>query len=134
MIYSRDMDHSPEKLYNKLKQGLYTAHLSTCSDNCPHAAAVWYIVEDKVIYIVTEGIKLRNIRKNPKVALSIENSSQGMPEWTVTILGTADIVTDESKFLKYNKKINNKYGADEDDWEDNTLVEVTVGSYNLLIY
>lgn len=128
------MNYTPEKLFEKLSSGLYTAHLSTCSNNRPHVAAVWYVIENETIYIVTEGVKLRNIRKNPKVSLSIEKSSQGMPEWTVTILGTADIVTDETKFFTYNKKINNKYGADEDDWEDNTLVEITIGTYNLLIY
>jgi len=104
------------------------ATLGTCVDGRPHVAPLWYRYEDGVVEIVTTGRKLSNVRENPRVALAVEKSTDGRPEWTVSIRGTATVIEDEDAFRTANSRINRKYGADEDAWTDNTLVRIEVGS------
>ncbi|XVH30949.1 pyridoxamine 5'-phosphate oxidase family protein [Haloferacaceae archaeon DSL9] len=110
------------------------AHLATCVDGRPHAAPIWYRYADGVVELVTSGKKLENVRKNPRVALSIQKDTGGDTEWTVTLLGTATVVDDEAAFDAANARINAKYGADEDAYADNTLVRVEVGSATYKTY
>ncbi|MFD1511852.1 pyridoxamine 5'-phosphate oxidase family protein [Halomarina rubra] len=106
-----------------------TAHLATCDDGRPHVAPLWFRYEDGVVELVTSGRKLANLRANPRVALSIERASAGIPEWHVTVLGTASVVDDEAATRTANRAINRRYGVPEDAWEgENTLVRVDVGS------
>lgn len=104
------------------------ATLGTCADGRPHVASLWYRYDDGVVEIVTTGRKLANVRDNPRVALAVEKSTDGQPEWTVSIRGTATVIEDEDAFRTANRRINRKYGADEDAWADNTLVRIEVGS------
>ncbi|MEF8756880.1 MAG: pyridoxamine 5'-phosphate oxidase family protein [Halobacteriales archaeon] len=104
------------------------ATLGTCADGRPHVASLWYRYDDGVVEIVTTGRNLANVRDNPRVALAVEKSTDGQPEWTVSIRGTATVIEDEDAFRTANRRINRKYGADEDAWADNTLVRIEVGS------
>jgi len=90
--------------------------------------------EDGTVEFVTTGRKLENIRANPRVALAVHKHTSGIPEWSVTLLGTAAIVEDEAETREANGKINEKYGAELDAWEENTLVRVNVGSASLRRY
>jgi len=118
----------------KLTSEPRTAHLATSQDDRPHVAPVWYRYEDGIVEVVTSGRKLADIRANPRVALSVQNAERGVPEWTVTLHGTATIIEDEAIFREANRAINRKYGADEDDWADNTLVRIDVGSASVRTY
>jgi len=112
-----------------------TAHLATCSDDRPHVAPVWFRYEDGVVELVTGGRKLRDIRENPYVSLSVERSTAGDPEWTVTLRGTATVVEDVADYREANRRINRRYGAPEDAWlGENTLVRVDVGSASSRTY
>jgi nitroimidazol reductase NimA-like FMN-containing flavoprotein (pyridoxamine 5'-phosphate oxidase superfamily) len=105
------------------------AHLATSHENRPHVAPLWFRYEDGIVEIVTTGRKLANIRANPFVSLSVEQSTDGDPEWMVTLQGKAAVVDDEEAFREANRKINRKYGAPEDAWEaENTLVRIHVGT------
>ncbi|MFB6217764.1 MAG: pyridoxamine 5'-phosphate oxidase family protein [Halobacteriaceae archaeon] len=119
---------------DRLQGERLTAHLGTCRDGRPHVAPVWYLYEDGVVKVVTAGRKLADLRANPYVSLSVEASEGGHPEWTVTLRGTATVVEDEDAFAAVNRRINRKYGADPDDWTDNTLVRIEVGSATLRTY
>jgi len=46
----------------------------------------------------------------------------------MTLFGTAAVVEDAEAFERANRAINEKYGADPDDWSENTLVRIDVGS------
>ncbi len=119
----------PQEVEQRLTEETVPATLATCVDGRPHAAPLWYRYEDGVVEILTTGQKLANIRRNPKVALAIERDHEGMPEWEVTILGTAEVIDDEVRAKEANRKLNRKYGVDEDSWEgENTLVRIDVGS------
>lgn len=110
------------------------AHLATCADGRPHVAPVWYVYDDGVVEISTSGRKLRNLRANPRVALSIQKDVDGNPRWTTTLLGTATVVEDEDAFAETNRRINRKYDAPQDAFPRNTLVRIDVGSATYRTY
>jgi nitroimidazol reductase NimA-like FMN-containing flavoprotein (pyridoxamine 5'-phosphate oxidase superfamily) len=131
----------PEAVEELLTGDPVAAHLATSVDDRPHAAPVWFRyvpVEDRadtdgpadrpVIEVMTTGKKLANVRENPRVALSIQESEAGHPEWTVSVRGTATVVDDDEENERANRQVNRRYGADPDDWSENTLVRIAVGS------
>jgi len=124
----------PDGLADRLTAEPLTAHLATCRDGRPHAAPVWYLYADGTVEIVTAGRKLADVRANPYVSLSIEQSTRGRPEWTATLRGTAEVIEDPDAFAETNRRINRKYGAEDDAWEENTLVRIGVGSASLRTY
>lgn len=128
---SRGVDSRAEEL---LTSEPLMAHLATCREGRPHVAPLWYRYEDGVVELVTTGTKLRNVRENPKVALSVEKAEAGRARWMVTLLGTATVVEDEAETRAATRKINEKYGADPDAWEENVLVRVDVGSASWQTY
>ena len=121
-------DAVPDAVERLLTDEPLLAHLATCTEGRPHAAPVWYRYDDGTVEIVTEGRKLANLRENPRVSLSVVRAEAGHPEWSVTLLGTATVVEDDDAFREANRRINRKYGADPDDWSENTLVRIDVGS------
>ena len=110
------------------------AHLATCADGRPHSAPLWFRYEDGVIEIVTTGVKLANIRQNPYVSMSMEKDSAGIPEWMVTVRGTATIVEDEAEIRRANTRINRRYGVDDESWPENVLVRIDIGSVSYTTY
>ncbi|AXR76958.1 Nitroimidazol reductase NimA or a related FMN-containing flavoprotein, pyridoxamine 5'-phosphate oxidase superfamily [Natrarchaeobaculum sulfurireducens] len=110
------------------------AHLATCVDGRPHVAPVWYRYDDGTIELVTTGRKLANVRENPRVALSVQADDAGEARWSVTLLGTATVVADEDATRRARKRINAKYGATPDAYEENELVRIDVGSASSRTY
>lgn len=110
------------------------AHLATSTDDRPHVAPLWYRYDDGTVEITTTGRKLANVRENPRVALSVQQDTDGHPEWAVTLRGTATVVEDEAANREANGRINEKYGAEPGDWSENTLVRIDVGSADLQRY
>jgi nitroimidazol reductase NimA-like FMN-containing flavoprotein (pyridoxamine 5'-phosphate oxidase superfamily) len=123
-------DTVPPALERLLTDDPVTAHLATAVDDRPHVAPVWFRYDgDDVVELVTGGRKLANVRENPRVALSVERAEDGLPEWTATLFGTATVVDDEATTRAATRRINRRYGVEEDAWrEENTLVRVDVGS------
>ncbi|SER27847.1 pyridoxamine 5'-phosphate oxidase family protein [Natrinema salaciae] len=110
------------------------AHLGTSVEGRPHVAPVWYRYADGVAEIVTTGRKLANVRRNPRVALSIQKDDAGQTEWMVSLLGTATVVEDEAETVAARRRINEKYDADPDAYAGNTLVRIDVGSATYRTY
>lgn len=104
------------------------AHLGTCAEGRPHVAPVWYRYADGVVEFTTTGRKLADIRGNSHVALSIQRDDDGVPRWMAVLRGTATVVDDDAEREAATRRINRKYGVDEDAWSDNELVRVDVGS------
>ncbi len=104
------------------------AFLATAHDDRPHVAPVWYRYESGTVEVVTTGRKLENIRANPQVALSVQKDAAGIPEWTVTALGTATVVDDRAETEAAIEAINRRYGVEDDAWEENTLVRIEIGT------
>ena len=127
-------DAVPADLEELLDGEAVVAHLATSTDDRPHVAPVWFRYNDGTIEVMTTGRKLANLRENPRVALSVHRGPADDPEWTATLFGTATVVDDEAAAREANRRINLKYGADEDDWAGNTLVRVAVGSASFRRY
>lgn len=128
------MGEIPAEIEDLLVDEPVSAHLATCREGRPHVAALWYRYEDGTVEVVTTGRKLANVRANPRVALSIEKGERGLPEWTVTLRGTATVVDDEAESRAATRRINRKYGVEPDAWEENTLVRIDVGSASHTVY
>jgi len=124
----------PDRVEAFLTGDPVTAHLATCSGGRPHVAPVWFRYEDGVVELMTTGRKLANVRENPRVSLAVESGDPGNPDWAVTLLGTATVVEDETANREANRRINERYGADPDDWAENTLVRIDVGSVSYKTY
>jgi nitroimidazol reductase NimA-like FMN-containing flavoprotein (pyridoxamine 5'-phosphate oxidase superfamily) len=124
----------PPEVEELLTGAPVVAHLATCADGRPHSAPLWYRYEDGVVEILTTGTKLENIRRNPRVSLSMERDHEGIPEWMVSLRGTATVVDDEEEIRAANTKINRKYGVDDDAWSENVLVRIDVGSVSYRTY
>lgn len=125
-----------------------SAHLATSVDDRPHVAPVWYGYRDGVISFITAGRKLENVRRNPRVALSIEKSVGGDVEWNVTLRGTATVRDDPERIERASEWIYDKYEAESDggesyenaddsgdeDEQRGALVEVEIGSGTANVY
>ena len=121
-------DVVPPEVEELLTGDPVVAHLATCVDGHPHSAPLWFRYEDGVVEILTTGRKLANVRENPNVSISMERDHEGIPEWMVTIQGTATVVDDEAEIEAANRRINRRYGVDEEAWSENVLVRIDVGS------
>lgn len=110
------------------------AHLGTCVEGRPHVAPVWYRYADGVVEIVTTGRKLANIEQNPRVALSIQKDDDGRTRWMVSLLGTATVIEDEAETDTARRRINEKYDAGQDAYDENTLVRIDIGSATYRTY
>ena len=110
------------------------AHFATCADGRPHVAPVWYHYADGAVEVLTGGRKLANVRRNPRVAISVQKDTAGRAEWMVTLRGTATVVEDPAETRRAAERINPKYGADPDEYPENTLVRVDVGSAQYQTY
>lgn len=74
-----------------------SAHLATSVDDRPHVAPVWYGYRNGTLYFITGGRKLSNVRRNPRVAVSIEKATDGDVEWNVMLRGTATVRDDPDR-------------------------------------
>lgn len=110
-----------------------SAHVATSVDDRPHVAPVWYLYDDGVVSFVTSGRKLRNIRQNPRVALSVEKADESGVEWGVTMLGTATVYDDHDRVDPVQRRIDEKYD-NETDYGFQPLVEVDVASSTHTVY
>lgn len=110
------------------------AHVATSVADRPHVAPVFYYYEDEALYLVTDGKKLENMRRNPRVAVGLYDRVGDHPEavWQATVRGTATVIEDEWERLEsYGDAIRRKYyGEASDEWptRTDTLVEIDIGS------
>jgi nitroimidazol reductase NimA-like FMN-containing flavoprotein (pyridoxamine 5'-phosphate oxidase superfamily) len=109
-------------------------YLATSADGRPHVAPLWFRYEDGTVEVMTTGRKLANVRENPRVSLAVQSGDASDPDWTVTLLGTAEVVEDEAANRRANRRINARYGVEDDAWSGNTLVRIDVGSASVRTY
>ncbi len=124
----------PREVEELLTSEPLAAYIATSHEGRPHVAPVWYRYEDGTVEVMTTGRKLENLGANPRVSLAVQKAEAGIPEWTVTLLGTAEVVEDEDANRVANRRINRKYGVEPDAWEGNTLVRIDVGSASYRTY
>lgn len=124
----------PEEAESLLTSEPLIAHLGTCHEDKPHIAPLWYNYRAGDIEIATTGRKLANIQQNSRVALSVQKDEGGHPQWGVSIQGTATVIDDEEERQATLRRINRRYGADDDAWSENTPVRIDIGSIEYWTY
>lgn len=127
----------PDAVEDRIAGAALSAHLATSVDDRPHVAPVWYVYEEGSLWLFTGGRKLRNLRENGRVAVSIERADpDGSVHWNATLLGTARVVDDDDRAAAVESGLARQYGYDESDGEgtENALVEIDIGSTSLSVY
>ncbi len=127
-------DDVPDEAEELLTRKPRIAHLATCRDGRPHVAPLWYNYRAGTVEITTTGRKLTNLRHNPRVAVSVQADDDGSAVWGVSLQGTARVVEDEDEREAVLRRINRRYGADEDAWSDNTPVKIDAATVDYWDY
>ena len=105
-----------------------SAHLATSVDDRPHIAPVWYGYREGVLYFITGGRKLANLRRNPRVAVSIEQARDGDVDWNVTLLGRATVHDDTDRIDWASDWIYDKYETDDLDTDESSPNQEPIAS------
>ena len=124
----------PDAVVRRLTETPRAAYLATSHDDRPHVAPLWYRYEAGTIELTTTGRKLANLQANPRVALAVQAADAGIPQWTVTVRGTASVVEDPEEAERIQRAVNRKYGVDPDAYADNVPVRIDIGSTSLTEY
>lgn len=124
-----------------------SAHLATSVNDRPHVAPVWYGYRDETLYTITGGKKLANARRNPRVAVSIEqNDGYGSVDWGVTLLGHVSVIEDSDRIAEAEEWVYDAYdqhetdGGEEEEFDpgdpgvDYALLKIDIGSASLTVY
>lgn len=94
--------------------------VATCHDDIPHVVPVSYVFEDGVFYFATdlETRKLENIRKNNRVALTVDvYSSRG--NRAVIIQGKAELIERGAEFARLYRIFEKKFAwVRADPWKE----------------
>jgi PPOX class probable F420-dependent enzyme len=103
--------------------GPHVAHFASIRpDGTPHVSPVWYQWEDGKITVVSgdSAVKTRNVRKNPKVAISV--ATDEWPYQYVILEGDATI--DSENLRETVRSIFSRYeGAERGEQDANELIE-----------
>ncbi|WP_159899256.1 pyridoxamine 5'-phosphate oxidase family protein [Salinirussus salinus] len=125
----------PDEVVDRVAGQPYSAFLATAVDDRPHVAPVWYLYDDGRVYFFTQGRKLANVRRNPRVALAIEGEEAA---WLALVRGTATVREDGELRREVADRLFEQYlddgGAayrDADGDPQGALVDVEVGSATL---
>ena len=84
---------------------------TTRPDGSPHAAPVWGVVVDEVVYLYSETatVKARNLQRDPRLVLHLEDG-----EDVLIVNGTADEVTDPDVLAPVFAAFGAKYDRPDD--------------------
>ncbi len=89
-------------------------------DGSPHVAPVWYAYVEGRFYVTTGGssVKVRNVGRDPRVALCIANDTS--PARYVLVDGTAHVTGDDVErvtrevYIRYQSQERGSRNAEED--------------------
>ena len=109
---SREMTEAEIREF--LAHGTRTAKLATVSrSGAPHVMPVWFVLDSEELVLTTaaESIKGRNLRRDPRVAVVVDDDTP--PFAFVHIRGRASVSEDLDDLLRYATEIGGRYmGAD----------------------
>lgn len=85
---------TPEQIDAYLREPRIADLATLNADGSPHIAPVWYRYDGEVVKVFTQttAVKVRNIRRDPRVALSV--AAQQAPYGYVIVNGAASISDD----------------------------------------
>lgn len=94
------------------------ANLASAVESRPHVAPLWYHYDEGTIRFTTAGKKVRNVRRNPRVAVAIQEDDGGHPEWMVLFEGEATVVDDVAGIKQGTRNVYEPYlGTETSEWD-----------------
>lgn len=93
----------------------HTGKLATTrKDGSPHVAPIWFVVDEETLVFTThqESLKGRNLRRDPRVALCVDDER---PPFSFAIVeGSVELSEDEAELLHWATVIGGRYmGQDQ---------------------
>lgn len=111
-------------LENRIDGERHIVFLATSVDGHPHVVPVWYFYDDGHVQITTDGRAAREVERNDRVSLALQADTDGYPDWMATLIGRADLLTDETEVAELTTRIYEKYmGPDRDEWRGDVYRE-----------
>jgi PPOX class probable F420-dependent enzyme len=92
------------------------ARLATVNGDRPHVAPVWFLWDGKSLYIETDASfqKARNLRKNPRCSVAIDDTLGGLRFWGILLEGEAELIERPlEEVLRWVTAIYTKYLGQE---------------------
>lgn len=108
--------------------------IATCSNNLPRSTVVRYKSKDLTIYILTEGGgKIKNIRENPNVAISIYGDYTGFRSVnSLQIWGSAEIIS-PGDHEKYSEVLDIMRTGEREDLKEIGAANLEIKMYAIKI-
>lgn len=82
-------------------------------DGSIHLVAIWFVWDGEAILLPTNHAtrKVRNLERDPRATIMIDDSRGGFDLRGITLVGRAEIVT-KPRSLELNRRIHEKYVTD----------------------
>lgn len=100
-----------EPLARELLDGRHIANLATLNrDGSVHLVAIWFVWDGESVLMPTSGAtrKARNLAREPRATVMIDDSRGGFDLRGITLVGRAEIVRGDDA-LVLNRRIHLKY-------------------------
>lgn len=101
---------------DKFLSGVHLARVATVrKDGRPHVAPVWYLWEEGVLYFESaqDSVKARNLKNDPRLAVTIDVTAGGMRLLYVIMEGSATLIEERSAAKQIARKIYARYVGEE---------------------
>src|SRR5215212_8991008 len=101
---------SPDEAAAFLAHGTRTAKLATTrADGAPDVVPVWFIVDgDEIVFTcASSSIKARNLNRNPRAALAVDD--EAFPHAFVTVRGAVEMTVRPHDLLAWTTRIAERY-------------------------
>lgn len=106
---------TPDERREFLQAGTRTGKLATVrADGRPHVAPIWFVLDGENLYFTTwhESVKAANIRRDPRVAISVDEETP--PYHFVIVEGEAAILDPSpEERVAWSTRIARRYMGDE---------------------
>jgi len=104
-----DISMTQKELEEFLSKPILARIATVGKNSAPHVAPVWFVYENGTLIISTgrDAAKIKNIKRNPAVAVCIDTTEGGFQSRGVILRGKAELV--EKDALEITKKIYKKY-------------------------
>jgi PPOX class probable F420-dependent enzyme len=106
-----ERDVLTEELVAQLLRARLIANLATLDpDGSPHVVGMWFLWDDGKLLLPTNRRtrKAKNVARDPRVTVMIDDSRGGLDLRGVTLVGRADLVEGDEA-LELNRRIHLKY-------------------------
>ncbi len=137
IIKGKIQEPTKEELEEHIKKYLSSrliCSLATCSNNLPRSTVVRYRSKGLALYILTEGgKKIKNIKENPNVAISIYGDYTGFQSVNgLQIWGVAEIIVPEDR-EKYSEALDVLKTDEREDLKEMGAANMEIKMYALKI-